>query len=298
MRRILLSRTDKLGDLVLTIPLATALKRGGHHIGFLVRMYQAPLLKNHPDVDEILFIEEVEPPDLKKFNIFIDVFPRLKTALLAFRAGIKTRIGTAYRFWSFLYNKRVKFHRRPSVTHEFLYNFKLLEPLGNFEPVKPRLFVTNEEKERARALLKGLKRPIVAIHPSEGGSAPDVESLVYKQISNFLKSRGTGVIHVGQKKLHYLKVDRDLGGETDLRTLMAVLSEINLLISPSTGPMHIANALGTPTVSFFKGTGASRPTRWGPLFEKSRVIIGEYDSDKKILKVNLEDTLKVISEFL
>ena len=298
MKRILLSRTDKLGDLVLTIPLATALKQNGCYTGFLVRKYQAPLLEQHPDVDEILLIEEVKPSNLKKFDVFIDVFPRFKTALMAIKARIKIRIGTAYRLWSFLYNRRVKIHRQPSVTHEYIYNFKLLKPLGSFDPVKPRLFVTEAEKERARTLLKGLNRPIVAIHPSEGGSAPDVESKVYEQICNFLKSRGAGVIHVGRSKSHYLKVDLDIGGKTDLRTLMAVLSEIDLLISPSTGPMHIANALGTPTVSFFKGTGASRPTRWGPLFEKSKVIIGEYDSDKKILKVNLDEVFKKVSEFL
>ncbi len=298
MKKILLSRTDKLGDLVLAIPLATALKRDGNYVGFLVRKYQAPLLEHHPDVDEILFIEKVKPRDLNNFDVFIDVFPRFKTALLAFRAGIKTRIGTAYRLWSFLYNRRVKLHRRPSVTHEYIYNFKLLEPLGNFEPVKPRLFVTEEERKRARELLTGLKRPIIAVHPLEGGTGPDVDISVYRQITEYLRAKGINVIHIGQKKLESLKVDRDLGGETDLRILMAVISEVDLLISPSTGPMHIANALGTPTVSFFKGTGAVRPARWGPLFEKSKVIIGEYDSDKKILKVNIEKALKVISEFL
>ena len=137
---VLISRTDRLGDLVLTIPLATSLKMKSRRlrVAFLVRKYQTPLLFNHPDVDEILLFDENFETKLGGFDVFIDVFPRFETALKAFRARIPVRIGTAYRLWSFLYNRRVRVHRRPSVLHEYEYNFKLIEPLGNFEIVKPR----------------------------------------------------------------------------------------------------------------------------------------------------------------
>ncbi len=297
---ILISRTDRLGDLVLTIPLATSLKMKDRslRVAFLVRKYQAPLLFNHPDVDEILLFDGDFESKLHKFDVFIDVFPRFETAFRAFRAGIPVRIGTAYRLWSFLYNRRVRVHRRPSVLHEYEYNFKLLKPLGNFEIVKPRLYVTEDERKIALGMLDGLKRPIVALHPTGGRSGPDVKLDVYVEIAKFLKNEGASVIHIGDKKADFLPVNRDLGGETDLRTLMAILKEIDLLIAPSTGPMHIANALETPTLAFFKGTGASRPTRWGPLYDKSRVIIGDFDEKEKILYVDLDKVLKEIKELL
>ncbi len=298
---VLISRTDRLGDLVLTIPLATSLKMkdGSLRVAFLVREYQAPLLLNHPDVDEILLYDKKDfESELGKFDVFIDVFPRFGTAFRAFRAGIPVRIGTAYRLWSFLYNRRVRIHRRPSILHEYEYNFKLLEPLGNFEIVKPRLYVTEDEREIARKLLDGLERPIVALHPTGGRSGPDVRMDVYMEIAKFLKTQGASVIHVGDKKAKFLPVDMDFGGETDLRTLMAILEEIDLLVAPSTGPMHIANALDTPTLAFFKGTGASRPTRWGPLYEKSRVIIGNFDEKEKILHVDLDKVLEEIKKLL
>ncbi len=297
---ILISRTDRLGDLVLTIPLATSIKMKNRslQVAFLVRKYQAPLLFNHPDVDEILLFDGNFESSLRKFDVFIDVFPRFETALRAFRARVPVRIGTAYRLWSFLYNRRVRVHRRPSVLHEYEYNFKLLEPLGNFEIVKPRLYVSEDERKIAVELLEEFKRPIVALHPTGGRSGPDVRMDVYLEITKFLKNEGVSVIHIGDKRAEFLPVDRDFGGETDLRTLMAILKEIDLLISPSTGPMHIANALETPTLAFFKGTGSSRPTRWGPLCEKSRVIIGDFDEKEKILHVDLDEVLKEIRELL
>lgn len=300
MRKILISRTDRIGDLVLTIPLATSLKKAlkDVQISFLVRKYQAPLLYHHPDVDGILVIEEDPWEKFREFHVFIDVFPRLLTAFHAFKSRIPVRIGTMYRYWSFLYNRRVKVHRRPSLLHEYIYNFKLLEPLGEFEVVKPRLYLSDDEIEYARRLLNGLKSPVVALHPHEGGTGPDVEFEVYVKISEFLKKKGVSVIHVGQKKMPDLNVLRDFGGETDLRTLMAILSEIDLLISPSTGPMHIANALETPTFSFFKGTGASRPSRWGPLYPLSRVFIGDYDYESRILKVDVSQVLKDLDTML
>ncbi len=295
--KILLSRPDRLGDLVLAVPLATSLKKQikKAKVAFLVREYQAPLLMHHPDVDDILILEENPWHKFRDYDVFIDVFPQFKIALHAFKARIPVRIGTLYRYWSFLYNRRVKVHRKPSLLHEYIYNFKLLEPLGEFEVVKPRLFVTDEELEKARKLLNGFKKPVIALHPLEGGTGPDVEPHVYVEISKFLTQKGATVIHVGNRKMPELPVTKDLGGQTDLRMLMALLSEIDLLVSPSTGPMHIANALQTPTFSFFKGTGAVRPSRWGPLYPLSHVFIGEYDPAKKVLKVRMED---VLSELL
>lgn len=62
-------------------------------------------------------------------------------------------------------------------------------------------------------------------------------------------------------------------GELSLRELSAVLSQVNLLVSSSTGPMHIAAAVGTSTVSMFCPLTACSPKLWGPIGNVSKVIL-------------------------
>jgi ADP-heptose:LPS heptosyltransferase len=61
----------------------------------------------------------------------------------------------------------------------------------------------------------------------------------------------------------------DLVGAADLLQLAAVLSRLSLFITPDTGPMHLAAAVGTPLVAVF---GPSSPGRWGPLSRECRIV--------------------------
>jgi ADP-heptose:LPS heptosyltransferase len=61
----------------------------------------------------------------------------------------------------------------------------------------------------------------------------------------------------------------DTVGGADLVALAAVISRLSLLITPDTGPMHLAAAVGTPLVALF---GPSSPDRWGPLTQDARIV--------------------------
>jgi lipopolysaccharide heptosyltransferase II len=61
----------------------------------------------------------------------------------------------------------------------------------------------------------------------------------------------------------------DLVGALDLVTLAAVLARLSLLITPDTGPMHIAAVVETPVVAIF---GPATPERWGPLSRQCRIV--------------------------
>lgn len=54
-------------------------------------------------------------------------------------------------------------------------------------------------------------------------------------------------------------------GELTIRQLMAVIRESDVVVSLATGPMHLASALGIPTVSIFDPRRSNSPTRWKPL---------------------------------
>ena len=61
-------------------------------------------------------------------------------------------------------------------------------------------------------------------------------------------------------------------GQTDLRTLAAVLSQASTVVANSTGPLHLAVAVGTRVVGLYPSKKAMSPVRWGPLGEGHRLI--------------------------
>ena len=61
----------------------------------------------------------------------------------------------------------------------------------------------------------------------------------------------------------------DLGGQTDLAQLAAGIASCDLLVTNDTGPLHLAGAVGTPTVSLW---GAGDPAVTGPLGARQRML--------------------------
>lgn len=293
MIKVLFVRTDGIGDLILTLPAAGALKRQQTHIRlcYLVSPYAAPLLEHHPYVDEVLCDPGPQSPKARMqilqggFDAVIFFKPYLEWFWAAYRAGIRKRIGTGYRWYSFLLTDRVYEHRSYFDKHEAQYNLNLLGPLGvdpaPFSP--PKLHTTHLEIEQADDLLSGLARPRVVIHPGNI-YARNWRPERYLDLVKELRSLGFSVVLTGsaQERKTFLDAGRegdvanskavDLMGCLDLRQLISVISRCDLVISGSTGPMHIAAALGVATVSLFDPRRGSSPVRWGPLGERGIVL--------------------------
>ena len=118
IKKILVSRTDSLGDVILTLPVITELIRliPDSEIYFLVRKSNLEILSGYPGIHRILIYDESEKFSEKlkyfqdnKFDAAISVYPRFEIALLFFLSRIKIRIGTAFRWYSFLFNKLTYF---------------------------------------------------------------------------------------------------------------------------------------------------------------------------------------------
>ena len=139
-KKIIVSRTDNLGDVILTLPLITQIKKNFPKatITFLIKRYVHDLIKNYPGIDEFVFIDDLNESSKlrkffkqKKFDLMFNVYPRFEIALAAFLSGIKIRVGTGYRWYSCLFNKRNHEHRKTAEKHEAVYNLNLLKIILN-----------------------------------------------------------------------------------------------------------------------------------------------------------------------
>ncbi len=300
-KHILVARTDKVGDLLLSLPVFQTLREAfpEARLTALVSSYAKEIVQNHPAVDNVEILEPGE--SLFKLatrfktlapDIFISLYPRPNQVIAAWMAGIPIRIGTAYRWYGFFLNQRVKVHRSVCDRHEVEYNLDMVRPLGVVPAMEKIEFpLSDNERSFAKDLLKekGIDygTPYVVIHPGHKGSALNWKPERYGQAISQLSYRGRKVVITGgpdetplisQVMTHVRGLGKDqkpvlLIGECTLRQLAAVYEGADCFLSGSTGTMHLAAAVGTPTVALFCPIPATTPVRWGPWGNKSTVLM-------------------------
>jgi len=298
-KHILVSRTDRIGDLILSLPVFQSLKASfpGVKITALVSPYAREVVEAHPDVDQVELLSRADtlPTLMWKFrtlqcDAFLALYPRSVIAAAAFAARIPVRVGTAYRWYGFLYNKRIRVHRSRCERHESDYNLDLVRALGA-ERLKPypTFPVTPSDREYVRRLLKekGLApgERLLVVHPGSKGSALNWKPEKYAEaVARFSRLENVRVVVSGgpgeektlQRLLYALpsnvRPPATLVDECSLKQMAGVLKNAACVLSASTGIMHLAAAVGTPTVSLFGGSFTTTPVRWGPIGNRSLVL--------------------------
>lgn len=305
-QRFLVSRTDRLGDLVLSTPVATALKREfpEAEVYFLARDYAAEILDLHPHVDGVLRLdslgETMGTNALAKlllsheFDVVVALYPRPELAWAFYRAGIRMRIGTGYRWYSQLFNYRVYEHRKLAQYHEAEYNLHLLQPLGIANaPVEFHYrfsalhALAYEKKMSAWALAENY----VVLHPGSGGSARDWPLEHFGALATYLsRERKTQIVLIGDEREEALAATLreqsdaslvNLTGCLSLLELAGVLRGAALFVGNSSGPLHLARMMGTPVVAFYPPITACRPERWGPYGARQDVLMARQEECRR-----------------
>jgi heptosyltransferase-3 len=104
---ILLIRTDRVGDLVLSTPAISSFRRSWPkaHITAVITGYTEPILRHNPDIDEIVVLPHAQPTRAiahvaklgKGFNLAVGLAPRTDDIFLTGISGAPTRVGYVYR---------------------------------------------------------------------------------------------------------------------------------------------------------------------------------------------------------
>lgn len=310
-KNIIISRTDSIGDVVLTLPMCGILKQRfpGIRIYFLGRGYTQAIIESCIHVDEYMNWDKLKEQSpgaqieaIRKTNseVIIHVFPRKEVLWLAKRAQIPMRIATGRRLQTISKcNKLVFFSRKGSDLHEAQLNLKLLKPLGiesdftlselvnfyGFEKKDPTtekniaLFLEAFSKEKQR----------IIFHPLSKGSAAEWSLQNFKELATLLKPEEydvfiTGTKEEGEKIKTTCAFDgqnvHDVTGKFTLQELIAFIRSCDALIAASTGPAHLAAASGIVSISLFTPKRPMHAGRWAPLGKNARVIIAEKHPQK------------------
>lgn len=250
-KRIVISRTDSIGDVVLTLPLCAWLKERypSCKIVFFGKSYTQEVLRCYPFIDEIICWDEWSNWSFMKQNemlvkldiyAFVHVFPNKMLAKLAKSAKIPYRVGTSHRLFHLATcNIRPDFTRKNSDAHEAQLNFKLLSRfgMGKFPTINELVNLMKAFQPQAplspflREVLE-TPRKMVILHTKSQGSAVEWPLEKYIQLTNKLISRGyrvyfSGTENEGQKFRDFLPKDQnciDISGKSSLGELITFIS--------------------------------------------------------------------------
>ena len=297
-KRIIISRTDSIGDVVLTLPMAGVLKEKfpNCEILFLGSTYTKPVVELSEHIDRFINWDELKNQNnalkiLKALeaDVMLHVFPNKELAKLAHKAKIPFRIGTKGRlFHIFTCNKKVSFSRRKSNLHEAQLNIKLLKPLGidkcfSLEELTEFYGLTKVKPlpERLQSLIDEDKKSII-LHPKSKGSAKEWGLNNFKELITILPEKEfqifiSGTAEEGGLIGNSLPLDKynvlSLLGKLSLDEFISFIAQTDGLVAASTGPLHISSALGKSALGLFSPKRPIHPGRWRPVGKRAKAIV-------------------------
>lgn len=287
---VILSRTDSIGDVVLTLPMAGYLKKffPKCKIIFLGRNYTRDVVALSEHIDEFLSWDDVEARKNLKADCIIHVFPVKEIAQQAKQNGIKLRVGTTNRLYHWMTcNELINLSRKNSPLHESQLNLKLLSFLNiptevALQEVKNFYGFTKAEslEEKFQNLIDQSKTNVI-LHPKSKGSAREwglenfsalIDSLDRDRFKVFISgTKDEGVLVKPLLEKHKDVVD--LTGQLSLKQFISFINHADALVAASTGPLHIASALGKKAIGLFAPMRPIHPGRWMPVGEKANYLV-------------------------
>jgi heptosyltransferase-3 len=304
--KIIISRTDSIGDVMLTLPMCVWLKENfpNTQLIYLGKKYTRPVINCFSVIDQFIDWSEIEAsPSAQRHEILreleadaiIHVFPNKEIAGLAKKARIPQRIGTSHRSFHLLTcNHRLNFSRKNSNLHEAQLNFELLKPFGcktipSMEEINQvvSFFKVNQGVSlpaETEAYFSNASKKII-LHARSQGSAVEWPIEKYGELALELSSRGYKVFYTGTEQegegiRPFIPVNQniiDLTGKLDLEQLILFISRVDALVACSTGPLHIAGVTGIFAIGLFSPRRPIHPGRWMPIGPNTCTLVHDQD---------------------
>ncbi|TAE71621.1 MAG: lipopolysaccharide heptosyltransferase family protein [Bacteroidetes bacterium] len=293
--KIIISRTDNLGDVVLTLPLAGYLKTKfpNTEIIFIGKKYTQNIINLCSYVDVFLDKEEIIKDNtiLENLNadVILFVFPDKQLAKIAKKVKIKNRVGTSNRWFHWLYcNKLAYFSRKKSNLHESELNFKLLKPLKiSDEKIELKNMwqyygtkhsienITENRKNEIKKYIDKNKFNLI-LHPKSKGNGREWGLDNFQKLIDILPTDKFQILITGVKEEGEMIKNQlpqlfehqnviNLTGQLNIPDFLTLIEASDGLVASGTGPLHLAALLEKLAIGIFPPMKPIHPTRWKPL---------------------------------
>jgi ADP-heptose:LPS heptosyltransferase len=307
-RSIVISRTDKIGDVVLTLPMAGVIKKHWPNtkVIFLGQSYTRPIVECSRHVDvfwdwrdiQKLSVQDSQELCSKNFvDAIVHVFPQRKIAQWAVQARIPLRIGTRNRMFHWLRcNRLVPVSRRHSKAHEAELNMALLRGAYDFPLFKASALasyyglVPREELNEKHLNLLDSQRVNVVLHPKSKGSAREWPLEKWKSLAEKLPRERFKIFVSGgpEEEKELLSVFprtpaalvENIAGTMSLSQFVSFIAKADGLVAASTGPLHIAASFGRHALGLYPPIEPMHGGRWGPLGPRASYISVDANCEK------------------
>lgn len=332
-RRVFVRGVNWVGDAIMATPALRELRRtfAGSHITLMVRPWVAAVYEHSPDIDELWamddststknFLAAVKRVRQGKFDFGIAFNNSTRSALLMAMGQIKHRIGHARGSRSIFLTNKISVPAALLKAHEVHYYLNLVNWLGDEKPEPPKLVLIPGETEwtEAAAILKqrGIQSGKMWIGIAPGAINSEAKLWLperYAELADrFHREAKAEVMLLGSEKEKKTldKVEGlcktpvcNLAGALNLGQVIALMSRLHAFIGNDSGAMHIAAALGLPTVAIFG------PTNWettAPFSQKAKLVRHAVECSPCMLRtcpidhpcmtgIHVEDVVRSFSE--
>ncbi len=275
--KILFFRLDHLGDAILSTPLARALHKAGHEVVICTRRAIAPLFDHSPHARAVA-LEDIAP-DYPRDWLRLSAWMRHQRAdvvmlpharprrllMASLSSGIPQRIVISGGIWGrLLLHRCLRSHMNSGTRHyaDIMLDFARALDVA-LDGLTPEIFLQPAEINDARTALTARfgDAPVVIVHPGTAGNTCNPNPLFYAEvIEKILARSNAAVVCTGitpEKRLldgwppRVVQHPRfwNAMGALNLRELAAHIACARTLVVPSTGPLHLAHALGIPSIT-------------------------------------------------
>lgn len=304
IRKILVVRLDTIGDVLLSEPAIAALRQRFPHarIGLVVNERGREVLSGNPNIDSFMLYDAPwhaawrgQRVDRKRaffelwrvirqlrrehYDLAFELRGDFRDIVFTAATGARIKVGSGWRGGGFLLDYDLPFDEEE---HRVDFALRMVAATGaKAEPTAPKIYITDAERASASQKLPN-DVCLIAFHLGAGFPSKCLPIEKFAQVANGLGDQTKGVerqiVVIGGPEDRSLVEDfkrrthrepLDLVGKLSIRETAGVLEHCQLFIGNDSGPMHLAAAVGTPTVAFF---GPSETRHYHPYGVEQRLL--------------------------